>query len=253
MTFLRMALDWYNSLTGAQLLLAGLFVVMLLAVWSVLRSGGETAGEPKLPEGEGRLYEKLPQNSAPAEILPAQGPVNRFSLLPSGLIPAEPGLKLFGQGDIPSVRNLVKDIYALPGALYFHYDYTVVRSRSSDNFKFTVGFYKRPGLGLPEFALRQEGLGDRVTALLGRRDINLEWNPEFSKKFFLSGPDKAAVAALFTPDVAGALCQIGGGWQAQGARDCVIVFKEGFLSGQAYGRFIQAAAAALQAFSNRRG
>jgi len=243
-------MDWYNSLTGLQFLLTGLSAVALLAAWSVARSGKDTSAEPRLPEGEGKLYEKLPRNSEPAEILPAQGAVNKFSRIPAGLVPAEPGLKLFGQGDIPAVRNLVKDIYAMPGALYFHYDYTVVRPRSSNNYRFTVGFYKRPGLGLPEFALGPEGLGTRVLALLGRKDINLEWNPEFSNKFFLSGPDKEAVSALFTPDVAGALGQIGGRWQAQGARDCVIFFKEGYLSGQAYGRFMQDAAAVLRALTN---
>lgn len=253
MTYLNAPIGWFNSLSGLQLLLLGLSVALAGGVWSAFRPGKDDAAEPELPEGEGRLYEKVKGSPAPAEISPAQGEVNRFTTFPAGLVPSEPGLKLFGLGDIPSARNLVKDISAMPGALYFHYDYTVVRPRSSENFRFTVGFYKRPGLDLPEFELRPEGLADRVLALFGRKDINPGWNPEFSKRFYLSGPDKEAVAALFTPYVAGALSQIGGRWQAQGARDCVIFFRRGFLSGPAYGRFMRDAAAVFQALTNAKG
>lgn len=248
--------EWVSSLTGMQLLLLALGSVLLGIIWSVFRSGREAAAEPGLPEGEGRLYEKLPKNFVPPEIEPvsSEGDINYFTQTPPALKPAEPGLKLFGRGELQSVKNVLKDISAMPGALYFNYDYTVVMQGGARNYPFTVGFYKAANLGLPEFELHAEGPLDRLGNIFSGKDIDPEWDPVFSKRYYLSGPDKAAVAGLFTPDVMETFNRLGGRWSAQGVRDCVIVFKKGFLSGGDYTRFMLGAASVFRAIlKNRKG
>lgn len=242
--------EWFDSMSGWQFLGLGLSAVLLAVIWNLLRPGKRIRPEPEMPEGAGRLYEKVPGNRGPEEIHPQQGQVHKSSHI-AILRPSEPGLKLFAKGQFSSVRDLVKDISVMPGALYFHYDYTTIEPKSSRNFPFTVGFYKLQGLGLPEFELAPERPGDRFLSMLGRADLNLSWYPEFSRRFRLAGPDRAAVVSLFTPDVAGSLRQIGGRWTAQGARDCVIFFRQGFLYGPAYGRFMRDAAAAFRALTNK--
>jgi hypothetical protein len=248
-----MALNWFSSLTGGQLMLLALNLVLLGIVWSVFYSGGKAPEEPGFPEGEGRLYEKLPRNSIPPEIEPVPDPggINVFTKVPPALKPAEPGLKLFGRGELQSVRNIIKDTSAMPGALYFNYDYTVVMQGGARNYPFTVGFYKVKGLGLPEFELSSEGPLDRVGNMFSRKDIDPELDPVFSKRYRLTGPDKAAVASLFSSDVMETFNRLRGRWYAQGVRDCVIVFKDGFLSAKDYTRFMEGAAAVFRAVANR--
>ena len=234
-----------------------LFVACLIVLGIALRRaypGGQSSGEePGLPEGEGRLYIRLPKNSAPPEIEPVAGTqiINYFTQVPPGLQPAEPGLKLFSRGELQSVKNVLKDISGVPGALYFNYDYTVVMQGGSSNYPFTVGFYKVADLGLPEFELHPEGSLDRLGNLFNDKDINSEWDPAFSKRYYLSGPDKAAVAKLFTTDIMGVFDSLDGQWYAQGARNCVIVFKQGFLSAGDYTRFMSGATSIFRAITNR--
>jgi hypothetical protein len=241
--------SWYAGLSGGQFILLVFGAVLAGIVWSVAFAADAPQDEAQLPEGEGRLYEKAPRNAAPAEIETVRRPgeINRFTKTAPPLNPAEPGLKLFGRGEIHSVTNLIKDISAMPGALYFNYDYTVVLHGSSENYRFTVGFYKQKGLGLPEFQLRAEKAADRLLGFFGDKDIDPEWDPVFSKRFYLTGPDRPAVAALFAPDLAQTFNRLGGRWQAQGAGDCVIVFKEGFLNAKDYARFMAGAASVFRA------
>jgi hypothetical protein len=61
----------------------------------------------------------------------------------------------------------------------------------------TFVLLSHPTLALPRFELRPEGLGDKFSALLGGDDINYPSHPKFSARYFLRGPDEAAVGAAF--------------------------------------------------------
>ena len=51
----------------------------------------------------------------------------------------------------------------------------------------------------PSFALRPEGMLDKIGGAMGFQDIDFESHPKFSKMFVLQGPDENAVRSLFTP------------------------------------------------------
>ncbi len=248
-----MLYNWYSSLSGLQLLMSALGAVILGIAISTIRATSRKTAEPGLPEGEGSLYIKLPKNSEPPEIRPVafQTNLNRFTQYAPELTPAEPALKLFGRGSVGLVTNIIKDISAMPGALYFNYDYFNVAPRSANDRQFTIGFYKLEGRGLPVFELRPEGWPDRLGNVFDGKDINPAWDQEFSRKYYLSGPDRQAVEELFTSDLMAAFDRLEGAWYAQGGHDCLIVFKQGFLFPRDYTRFMAGAASIFRAIAGK--
>jgi len=53
---------------------------------------------------------------------------------------------------------------------------------------------------LPDFYLRPENISDKIAAKFGFNDIDIEQYPEFSKKYYLLGKNKAEVLSFFTPE-----------------------------------------------------
>ncbi len=83
----------------------------------------------------------------------------------------------------------------------FDYDYTVGAGKSRRTFAQTVCWLRIPDAQLPTFALRPEGVFDRVGAAFGAQDIDFETHPEFSRRHVLRGQDEPAVRRVFTPHV----------------------------------------------------
>lgn len=54
---------------------------------------------------------------------------------------------------------------------------------------------------LPEFSLSREHFYHRLGELIGFKDIDFEYYPEFSRKYYLRGKDEEAVRELFTSHV----------------------------------------------------
>ncbi len=76
--------------------------------------------------------------------------------------------------------------------------------RGSSRHEETVASLESPRLAVPDFALRPERTIDRLIPMIGRRDIDFDAFPAFSRRYFLRGKDEAAVRALFTPQRLGA-------------------------------------------------
>jgi hypothetical protein len=57
------------------------------------------------------------------------------------------------------------------------------------------------GRQLPKFELRPEGFLDSIGAMIGFDDIDVSSDPEFSKKFHLSGQNPGLITQIFTPTV----------------------------------------------------
>lgn len=54
---------------------------------------------------------------------------------------------------------------------------------------------------IPVFVLDKEGLLDFIYSLAGFNDIDLENHPDFNKRFFLSGEDRAEIQRMFTDEL----------------------------------------------------
>jgi hypothetical protein len=58
------------------------------------------------------------------------------------------------------------------------------------------------GVSLQPVLIRPERLVDKALALVGYEDIDFDLLPEFSSKFYVNGPDRAAARRLVTPALA---------------------------------------------------
>ena len=90
-------------------------------------------------------------------------------------------------------------------------------------------YFSSPGLDLPLFSLRPQGLFEKVGTVFGSQDINFESDQtgaEFSKKYLLRGKDEQKVRELFTPEV---LDFFAGqdGVSTEGRRSRLIFYRDG--------------------------
>ncbi len=59
------------------------------------------------------------------------------------------------------------------------------------------------GFSSPPLVIRPEGWADKVAGLLGYEDIDFSALPEFSRRFYVNGPDRLFARRLITPLLAG--------------------------------------------------
>ena len=103
------------------------------------------------------------------------------------------GLPLFGRGHSRSFRNV-----ASRGDLWvFGYSYATGSGKQRSTYSQTVAAMRVAGARLPRFQLAPEGFFDRIVSSLGGQDIDLDEDPEFSRRYRLRGEDEAAVRSLF--------------------------------------------------------
>jgi len=63
-------------------------------------------------------------------------------------------------------------------------------------------FYTELDHILPVFSIHREGLLELIYHYAGFKDIKIEKEPEFSKKFYIKGEDEFAIQQLITPELA---------------------------------------------------
>lgn len=115
-----------------------------------------------------------------------------------------PGLERFGlfnEGHSRQTRNLLEGEKDGHRVAVFDYTYVVGAGKSQSVFRQTVVHVHAPGLALPGFVLRPEHIFHRIGEMFGYRDIDLEVDPDFSKRYLLRGQDEAAIRAAFDPMV----------------------------------------------------
>lgn len=83
----------------------------------------------------------------------------------------------------------------------------------------------RVGRELPKFELRPEGFFDSIGAMIGFDDIDVSSDPEFSKKFHLSGQNPGLITRIFTPTVRRKLLDLGK-VELAAAGETVVVYRK---------------------------
>jgi len=109
------------------------------------------------------------------------------------------GLALFSQG-IPASRQAVNVLRGGSdgGTIsLFDYSYIVVQGRRTDYRRQSVLLFESERLSLPQFALRPEGLGQKLRGAMGQQDIDFAEQRAFSGAYMLQGPDEARIRAFF--------------------------------------------------------
>lgn len=108
-------------------------------------------------------------------------------------------IQIFLSGHSKNARNLLIMPFKDNLVFLFDYSYYVGSGDSRTKKEYTVALIKL-SIKLPDFYLRPENISDKIAAKFGFNDIDIEQYPEFSKKYYLLGKNKAEVLSFFTPE-----------------------------------------------------
>lgn len=133
---------------------------------------------------------------------------------------------LFRRGGGRRFRNIMNGSHAGFEISLFDYSYTISTGKSSSTFTQTVAAFIQ-NLPLPVFDLHREGFFDRVGDVFTHNDIDFESNPEFSRRYHLSGDEKERIQELFTPALLTFLEGLSpdSGWHFEGSGLTLILYR----------------------------
>jgi len=83
----------------------------------------------------------------------------------------------------------------------FDYRYVISSGKSTVRFDQTVFFVNDKALGLPEFSMKPEHLGHRISNYFGWHDIDFEEYPIFSDNYYLKGEQEDFIRHTFNDKV----------------------------------------------------
>ena len=161
------------------ILIVAIVIVVLAAfyIWRRYFSG-------KRAEAFRRLAETTNFTFSPKGDRTMLGPIVEFSL--------------FSKGQYRRISNVLTGKFNGIPVMIFDYQYTTGSGDSAHIWKQTVIAMESEKLELPNFVLRPEGLFDKIGDVFGRKDIDFEIYPKFSKQYFLRGESEESVRNIFT-------------------------------------------------------
>ena len=110
----------------------------------------------------------------------------------------------------------------------FDYKYTISTGKTHHVFDQTVFFINSKHLGLPEFTMKPENFGHRISAFLGWEDIDFEQYPIFSNEYHLTGEYKDFIRETFNNHVLKFFSKTSG-WSVEAANYYLIFYSHNSL------------------------
>ena len=104
---------------------------------------------------------------------------------------------LFSQGRSRRISNVLTGMFNDIPVMVMDYKYTTGGGKSSHTWQQTVLAIESDKLRLPNFVLRPENLFDKIGSVFGKKDINFETAPVFSKRYLLRGTNEEPIRSLF--------------------------------------------------------
>ena len=109
------------------------------------------------------------------------------------------GLEVFNKGSDFRLLNRISRInFSGAAASFFDYQFRVSGGREKGRYNLTAALFEFKSDLFPAFTLRREGILE-LKAVFGVYDIDVPADREFCREYFLSGRDKDAVIAFWTP------------------------------------------------------
>ncbi len=116
---------------------------------------------------------------------------------PLGLVARLAGVAPFNVGHDQEATNVLDGVVSGRRVVLFDYKYVTTETRTDSKGHTTTeeenhylsALIHPLELPYPDLLIRPEGFGDKVAAFFGHDDIDFE-SDEFSRKFFVTGPDK---------------------------------------------------------------
>lgn len=127
------------------------------------------------------------------------------------------------RGFMPTVKNGFTGKYRGMETIVFNYEYEKLSGDYPDIYLRTAVAFSDPRIKLPEFYLKPQGLIGRLSKGKG---IYFKEDPEFSKHYFLAGPDQKAVRKLFSGRQRQALFEKNQKWAVGSAEGNVVIYAD---------------------------
>jgi hypothetical protein len=102
-----------------------------------------------------------------------------------------------------SFKNVMVGMSGSLQAIVFDYKYQAGKSTITQ----TIACFTH-NIQLPSFALKPEGIFDRIGDAIVHSDIDFDSHPDFSRRYVLKSPDEASTRRFFTPAVLSYMEQI---------------------------------------------
>ncbi|MHB0914945.1 MAG: hypothetical protein ACYC4M_04575 [Thermoleophilia bacterium] len=113
--------------------------------------------------------------------------------------------ELFNKGSHGEFRNFLEGSADGRHVSLFDYSYSTIsdsyETSTTKTYVHTAAVIDLKGKELPRFQLGHEGLRKKIKGLVGTRDIKIGHDEEFSRRFWLTGADNAAIEAIFNPEI----------------------------------------------------
>jgi hypothetical protein len=150
------------------------------------------------------------------------------------------GLELFIQGRSRKCANLIISSGAGAEKVYFFdYSYVTGSGKARRTHHFTPACFEFSQPLFPRFELRPEGFLDKLGEMVGFADIDVPGSPEFSRQYKLTGENKDAILAFFSPRAI-AFLEEHPGWRAQASGGRIVIFgRECFIPADYYLAYMQ--------------
>ncbi len=113
------------------------------------------------------------------------------------IMDAMSGFHLFSQGHSRRISNVLTGKFNDIPVTLMDYKYTTGSGKNSHTWSQTVAAFEYEKLSLPVFVLRPENLFDKIGSVFGKKDIDFEAAPIFSKKYLLRGDDEPSIRMIF--------------------------------------------------------
>ncbi|NQU98942.1 hypothetical protein HQ533_05755 [Candidatus Woesearchaeota archaeon] len=132
--------------------------------------------------------------------------------------------KSFKKGHRHRAKNVLKGRRNSLSWSIFDYRYSVGYGKHSRTYNQTVAMVNL-GIMAPSFYLTKGSFLHKLGSTFGYRDIDFESNPEFSKKYYLSGQDEQAIRKLFSSNILNFFGSVEVKFTVEAEGDKLVVFR----------------------------
>jgi hypothetical protein len=109
--------------------------------------------------------------------------------------------QLFKEGRAQRVYNLLRAEAEGVRMSVFDYQFTTGSGKHQQTHRQTILAVESNELHMPPMSLRQENFFDTIASAFGFRDIDIDGQPEFSRRFMLKSPNEELTRKLFDAEV----------------------------------------------------
>ncbi len=131
---------------------------------------------------------------------------------------------LINKGFMPRASHCLKGRYGTTDILVFNYHFEEVSGNEGDEYLRTPIVFSLSKVELPDFYLRPRPIAERI---FKKRGLQFLDDPDFFKRYFLSGDDEQAVRELFTTRIRKLFKEMNRHWAVSASKGYMVMYADG--------------------------